>query len=173
MKNRVAFAGKAGAGKTTAAHYYATKHGCTNISFATPLYDILYFAQQRLGFKCAKNREFLCFVGKWARKYARQHNLPDPILANAKRAIDEHTNVVIDDLRMTIEHEFLTRENFTMRKIVGREHGENEMSGGQKNDASEIELDNVHMTCIANAGSIEQFYRAIDKSCDEELINSE
>jgi hypothetical protein len=160
---KIAFAGKAGSGKTTAANYLVAKYNFKKIAFAEPLYEIVYFAQDFFGFPHFKWREMLQFLGKSARKFSIENNLPDPVLKIATEKIIKYNAVVIDDLRMKIEYEALQKLNFKIVRIVGREHDANGMSGGNKNDITEINLDDVVMDEIVNDGSIDEFYLKIQE----------
>jgi hypothetical protein len=56
---RFGFGFEARVGKDTAVEYLIKKHGGVRISFASPIYDILEYAQNVCGFEKVKDREFL------------------------------------------------------------------------------------------------------------------
>jgi hypothetical protein len=65
---KIAFGYKRRVGKDTSCDYLIGKYGGIKLSFAEPLYQILYFAQDICGFEHSKDRKFLQFVGtEWAR----------------------------------------------------------------------------------------------------------
>jgi ABC-type glutathione transport system ATPase component len=160
---RIAFSGKAGSGKTTAAQHLVDKHKFSRVSFAKPLYDVLYYAQKKFGFKKEKNREFLQFVGVWARKFAFANELPDPVLDIAKKSIAKHSQVVFDDLRMKVEYNLLKEMGFKMYRLTQREHDANNMAGGSKQHITEIDLDDVELPEVNNDGSIDDFKKKLDE----------
>lgn len=159
--NRIALAGKARSGKSTGAEHLAKTFKYARVSFAKPLYDVLHYAQRRFGFKKEKNREFLQFLGSWARKYAIANKLPDPVLTIAKKTIDKHEKVVIDDLRMKIEKDFLEKEGFKIYRIVGREVDDIGF-GGSKNHITENDLNDCQLEEIANDGTVEDYEKKLD-----------
>ncbi len=71
---KLAFSGELRVGKDTAADYVKTRKypklghvHSESIAFAAPLYAILWYACDLLGFERTKNRNFLQSVGDWAR----------------------------------------------------------------------------------------------------------
>jgi len=64
---KIAFGCQSRVGKDTAADYLIGKHGGVKVSFATPMYKIMHFTQQALGFKQKKDPKFLQNIGTWAR----------------------------------------------------------------------------------------------------------
>lgn len=163
---RIAFTGKAGAGKTTASSYLINKIEGRRVSFAEPLYRILANIQSTFGFPISKQREPLQWVGEWARKHSIINNYDDPILKIAKAEIecDDSINqcVVIDDLRMKVEYDLLKRLDFFIFRISGRQHSSENMSGGSMAHKTEVDLDDVTIDTIDNNGTVEEFHKALD-----------
>lgn len=66
---RITFGYKAGSGKDNAMAYIKSRYPGKYISFASPRYQILYFAQDQLGWSREKDRKFLQWVGtEWGRE---------------------------------------------------------------------------------------------------------
>lgn len=139
---KFAFAGKMGVGKDTAANYLARVHQRVHrMSFATPLYEILTYAQTKAGFEVGvKDRAFLQWVGtEWARQKDK-----DVWVNAAIRDLNAHLQnvqclsvtgeghshndrdryqepdeiVCVCDVRFENEFDALKNEGFTMVKIV-------------------------------------------------------
>ena len=60
---KLAFAGQMRAGKDTCGDYVSRKYGGVIMKFATPIYDIMYYAQKRTRKPQEKWRKFLQVVG--------------------------------------------------------------------------------------------------------------
>lgn len=158
---KIAFGYKMGAGKDTAVDYLITKYGGKRISFATPIYDIQHYAQQRCGFKLEKDRQFLQYVGTdWARN--KELNV---WVRLAIEATPKEGNVFLSDLRFPNEFEALKKEGWKCVKIV-RKHQEKRKGSGSHSHSSEIALDSVPDdewdVVLHNNGTIEDLYAKLD-----------
>lgn len=60
---KIIICGRKGSGKDSVADYLKSKYGGISISFAEPLYDMMYFCQDRLGIPRHKDRKFLTTMG--------------------------------------------------------------------------------------------------------------
>ena len=173
---RIAFTGKAGAGKTTASNYVLDMFSSSSskrVSFAAPLYNILENIQSTFGFPISKQREPLQWVGEWARKFSTSNNYKDPILKIAEEEIrgddtiyslrgEYKRCIVVDDLRMKVEYDLLKKLNFFIFRIVGRQHTSENMSGGSKTHKTEVDLDDVAIDTIDNSElTIDEFHAAL------------
>lgn len=161
MVLRIAFGGKMGSGKDTAASYLSQRYHGSIRSFAAPLYDILHYAQQVCGFKEEKDRKFLQFVGT---EWARSHD-PDIWI---KIALNEPTpgNIFISDVRFENELKALKEDGWTCVKIH-RAHQDQREGTGSSQHVSEKELDVISNDqwdyIIDNNGDLRQFYAELDK----------
>lgn len=112
---KIAFGYKRRVGKDTSCDYLIKKYGGVKLSFAEPLYQILYFAQDVCGFEHFKDRKFLQFVGtEWAR------NINDNIWAEllVKKINDiKVDNIFVSDLRFENEFKILKQLGFICVKI--------------------------------------------------------
>ena len=106
----IAFVGKAGAGKTTAAEILATGHGYRRLSLAGPLKDM---AVQLWGPAAAKDRVRLQRLGVAVRDID-EHTWVDLL---ARRIFDTREPVVVDDVRFPNEFSRLRGLGFIFVRI--------------------------------------------------------
>lgn len=161
MTLRIAFGGKMGSGKDTAANYLCEKHEGIVRSFASPLYDILHYAQRVCGFKEEKDRKFLQFVGtEWARTQD-----PDVWIKIALRDSGKG-NIFISDVRFQNELKALKKSGWKCVKIT-RKHQYLREGTGSTQHSSEKELDSIPDYdwdyVICNDGDMSNFYSKLDK----------
>jgi len=154
---RYAFSGKAGSGKDTAADIMIEKLGikAKRTSFAKPLYEAMYAAQDSLGIERHKDREFLRFLADNIRK-----NRDDFFVRKLEGEIKKEKgedSVIITDLRFPIEAEFLRRSGFVLVRI---ERIERKVDGDCHD--SETALDNFDFDYyIFNDGTKEDFENSL------------
>lgn len=164
---KIAFGYKARSGKDTAVDYMIRTYGGTRVSFATPLYDILAYAQSRCGFSQAKDRQFLQYIGTdWARKQD-----PDVWVRLALESIRKITwdneffglsakHIYVSDLRFTNEFNALKKDGFICVKVV-----RNVDRGDIPEHPSETELDSIPDKdwdiILYNNSSIDDYYQAL------------
>lgn len=160
---KIAFGYKCGVGKDTAVDYLIQNHGGTRLSFASPIYDIMNYAQQVCGFPLQKDRKFLQMVGTdWARSID-----PDVwVRTGLSRSKAIQGNQFISDLRFLNEFYNLKTNGWIVVKLV-RERQEERKGSGRHEHQSEIELDQLSNSewdyVIYNDGSLEDFYQQIRK----------
>jgi dephospho-CoA kinase len=151
---RVAFGYRQRSGKDTSVERLVDRFGGARRSFAEPLYDILRYAQERLGFPQAKDRSFLQWVGtEWARRQ-------DPnVFLRIALAADQRSSY-ISDMRFPNEFEACRAAGYVMVKLV---------RPGSPDDAhaSETALDAVPDAewdlVVRNDGTLDQLYAQIDR----------
>jgi hypothetical protein len=159
---KIAFGYKMGVGKDEAVSYIRRKIDGRQISFAGPLYSIMFYAQEVCGFEKQKDRQFLQYVGtEWARE-------KDPdiwvrlAIENASRMLG---NLFLTDLRFPNEFEALKNDGWLCVKI-NRSSTEGREGSGKKSHHSEKALDLVHDNrwdyIIDNNGTLEEFYKKLD-----------
>lgn len=168
---KIAFGYKMRVGKDTAATYLHKKIGGKQISFASPIYDILYYAQTRCGFPTYKDRQFLQYVGtEWAR-----NKDPDVWINIALKEAKNEENAFISDLRFPNEFETLKKNGWICVKII-RNYSEDfeGVGNGSHIHTSETALDgllNEHWDYILyNNSTLDNFYTQLDKLVDN-IIN--
>ena len=132
---RIAFTGKAGVGKTTAAEYFMWKYGFIKYSFAGAVKGIAGTLWPEAFKGGAKPRKLLqafgmcvCTVDKdvWVNYVLRQiHSLPSKV------------DIVIDDCRFLNEADLLHRQGFIVVRILGPQRVE--IVGDEANHVSETE----------------------------------
>lgn len=155
---KIAFAGKAGSGKSSACNYLVDKYGGVEKSFAEPLYDILYYAQRTLHFKKEKDRKFLQYIGTdWAR--SKDENVWVNLLLES---CNNSQNIFISDLRFKNELVALKEKGFIIILIVRDDNSQND---DYKKHISENDLNEcIHLMnfIIKNDDTIEKFYENLD-----------
>lgn len=167
---KIAFAGRMGVGKDEAVSYLIRRYGGTKISFATPLYDIMHYAQKRCGFNVEKDRKFLQYIGTdWAR--ARD---PDVWINLALKSVPNEGHCYISDLRFVNELETLKMNGWTCVKIVRGRQKERQGSGSSIH-SSETNLDNISETywssIIYNDKTLTEFYSKLDHIMNTIITN--
>jgi hypothetical protein len=137
---KIAFGYKMGVGKDESVSYLIGKYGGAKVSFSSPLYDILNYAQKRCGFSLEKDRQFLQYVGtSWAR--AKD---PDVWIDIALSEAPQVENLYISDLRFRNEFDILRREGWILVKIQRSNLDVDARSGtGSSTHTSETELDDT------------------------------
>lgn len=158
---KIAFGGQMGTGKDTAVDYLIKKYGGKRISFAGPIYDILFFAQKTCNFPHIKDRGFLQYIGT---EWARQKN-PNIWIEKAINSVDTDCNNYISDLRFRNEFDALKENGWKCIKIIRSSHLENNRVGsGTSTHASELELNLINGWdhIIVNDGTLEDFYTKLD-----------
>ena len=112
---RLAFGYKSRVGKDTCVDYLISKYGGKKLSFASPLYDILHYAQRACGFEQVKDRKFLQYVGtEWARG---QNNSVWLDKVKEQLRTDPEPNLYISDLRFCNEFEMLRKQGVTLIRL--------------------------------------------------------
>lgn len=161
MRHRVAFCGQARSGKSTASDFLVKHHQYKELCFATPLYDIMYYAQSVCGFPKTKDRFFLQTVGT---EYARERDADVWVKLMRKRieSMPSDSKLIVSDLRFMNEYEELRRQNFVIIKIVRDSAVEDQTFGnGSRNHKSEMDLDALQDSdfdfVLSNNESIEEF----------------
>jgi Deoxynucleotide monophosphate kinase len=154
-KIRIAFGSQARIGKDTAVEYLLKKHGGVSFSFASTIYDVLYYTQQKCDFKLEKDREFLQMVGTWARQ--KNPNVWVNVIIEKIKKIED--SIFISDVRFPNEVEALKKLGFIFVKI---ERNENEKLLKHE---SETALLNVKWWDykIENNASLDEFYEKLDE----------
>lgn len=134
---KIAFAGKMGSGKSTAAAILVSK-GFSKLSFADPLYNILYFAQDQIGKPHEKDRWFLQNVGSWARQ-----NDKDVFVNLLIEASKGCKFAVVDDLRYENELNALKQDGWYCVKIIKPSSAAFVLGTGDARHESELGLEAV------------------------------
>ena len=159
-KIKVAFGGIMGAGKSSAAQYLAEKFGGKVISFADPIYSIMYHAQSVAGFAPEKDRGFLQTVGDWGR--ARDPDVWVKVIL--ARSAELHSSVFIGDIRYENEFRALKREGWTCVKLVAEPLPGREGTGSATH-SSETGLDGLsdsEWDYVLRNDRTDGFYRELD-----------
>jgi hypothetical protein len=159
MNNKkIAFGCQKRVGKSTSVEYLIKKYGGIELSFAKPLYDILYHAQKTCGFKQEKDRKFLQWVGtEWGRNIDKNVWIR---LMEEKVEENKHKNIFVSDVRFKNEFRKMKELGFILVKIV-RKGIENNDIHASENDL--LSLDDSEWDCvIENNGSLEEFKQKLN-----------
>lgn len=156
---RIAFGCQARVGKDTSANYVAERLGhAISLSFASPLYSILNYAQDVCGFENKKDRKFLQWIGTdWAR--AIDPHVWVNILCEKVDKIGDGDNIIVTDVRFVDEFEALKRRNFVMVRLI-RDTEEKADSHASEQSALQAELPWDYV--IENNGTLEELYVQLD-----------
>lgn len=160
MSLRLAFAGRARSGKSTAGDLYRS-HGALEIRFSDELYRIhdMVIAEMRL--QPGKYRGLLQYLGTdlgrnidpdiWVHKFESK-----------LRSLSPHLDLVCTDLRFPNEAECLKANGFKIIKIVRDSRPE---MGGNENHISETALDDYDGwdAIVHNNGTMLDFYDRLDR----------
>jgi hypothetical protein len=163
---RIAFGCQSRVGKSTAAKFLILKNGGVEKSFASSLYEIMYYTQQKCNFEEKKDREFLQMVGSWVRgkDVDTWVNIMNTDIEN-----NENENIFISDVRFNNEFDLLKKKGFIMIKIT-RDSNSKDFGNGDINHLSEIDLlykkHNEWDYIIKNNNSLDFLYKEL-----EEIIN--
>jgi hypothetical protein len=163
MNIKIAFSGKMGSGKDTASDYLVEKYNGTKVSFASPIYDIMTYAQKICGFPIEKDRKFLQMVGA---DWAREKDVDVWINILLEKTSKESGNFFLSDLRFESEFDSLKKNNWVCVKIV-KDHTEKSRAGtGSVNHISETSLDSVENKkwdyIITNNSNVKDFYQKLE-----------
>jgi hypothetical protein len=158
---KIAFGSTMGVGKDTAVEYLISKYGGSRISFASPIYDIMKYAQNICGFKNEKDRKFLQIVGtEWAR--SKENDVW--IRIALEKGSKEKGNVFISDLRFQNEFDALKLDNWLCVKLVKCDIKNTRVGSGKETHSSEGGLEDSSWDyVINNNGTIEEFFEKLDK----------
>ncbi len=160
---RIAFTGKAGVGKTTAAMYLVRAYGMKRHSFAEPL-KVMARELWPEQFENGKPRVLLQELGMLLRGFDRDvwaNYLVRTIVSET--AVDGKTSFVVDDLRYLNEEKILRLNGFKICRIVGPQRVE--MPPGSENHPSETEQDSINADIILlNNGSKMELYSLLDET---------
>lgn len=154
---KIAFGHQARIGKDTACDYLSKKYGGNIYSFSSPLYQILYHAQDVCGFPHKKDTQFLQFIGnEWGRK-----NNPDVWVDALIKSLDFKSNCFISDLRYPNEAKKLKDNGFLLVKIIKNDR----IIDRDPNHESEIALKDYDSWdfIIENNEDLEKFYEKLEE----------
>jgi Deoxynucleotide monophosphate kinase len=160
---KIAFGYDRRVGKDTSCDYLLSNYGGVKLSFATPLYDILSYAQKKCGFPLGKDRKFLQFIGtEWAR--STNENVWVNIL-KTKVLENTHQNIFVSDLRFQNEFKVLKTLGFTCVRIVGDKRQIELFDAGYANHQSDNDLEGCvdWDWVVDNTGSLRELYTQLDR----------
>lgn len=170
MTLKIAFGYKMGSGKDSCAEYLKSTLGGASVSFASPLYDILHFAQNTCGFPIAKDRAFLQWVGtEWGQSID-----PDVwvkiLLKKTKELCKDHDYIYCTDLRFLQEFRALKEDGWYCVKVTKPFLATERTGSGSITHRSETELDYVPDcewdAVLDNNGTIVDLYEKLDLMVD-------
>lgn len=164
---KIAFTGKAGSGKTSAAIYLQNNYDFTIISFATKL---KHFVDQMWGKYPKKRRGLLQEVGMkmreiddkiWINFLLRETLLEkDPMI----RYTWNNTNLVIDDMRFLNEAKIMRDFEFKIVRLERAETHRSDTNEKTRAHLSETEMDEIISDITLDAGrDLKELYSNLDK----------
>jgi len=158
---RIAFGSQAGVGKDTSVDYLIRTYGGNKLAFASPLHATLVFVQKNLRLPVQKDREFLQWLGDWAKS-----KNPDVFVEMLLRNVsEEKDNVLVTDVRYPAEFRALKKEGFVLVKIERKNRlGSSSEDKGVRLHSSETSLQDAPWDYIVqNNGSVEELYSQLDQ----------
>lgn len=159
---KISITGKMRVGKTTVARYLETKYGFHVKGFADPIKD---FAKE-LGWdggKDEKGRALLQNIGTIARDYNERFWI-DKLVSD----IEGIEKIVIDDMRMVLEHEELEKIGFKTIMVCKSEKLIEGAPESKKKHITEKEVELIKpWKKIKNNGSFDDLYKQVDEAVSE------
>ncbi|MEI6387120.1 MAG: hypothetical protein WCQ50_10815 [Spirochaetota bacterium] len=166
---KLAFAGQMRAGKDTCGDYVSRKYGGVIMKFATPIYDIMYYAQKRTRKPQEKWRKFLQVVGTELFR-SEDPNVWINLLVEEVKDLGPDVNVVLTDARFTNEFVILQNAGFKVIKIERDAHLREERMEQGHEKALEVHSSEKDVltfdsfdAVVANNGTFDELYANIDK----------
>ena len=159
-QQRIGFGSQSRVGKDSVAAHLVNKHGGVTLSFAKPIYDIMYDVQERLSFPKQKDPEFLQTFGQWACKH--DPNIWINKLLSQLDTIPANTNVYVTDVRKKEEAEALRSKGFKLVKIVRPDR----VVDRNPRHITETDLEDTDIwdDVIINDGTLEELYAKVSAS---------
>ncbi len=170
-------AGKMGAGKDTIAEFLVP-YGYEHLSIAQPLKDvatILYPWVMKVG--GVEKRKLLQKLGDHLRKFDKLVFLK-ALEDRIKQAWDKGKRVVVSDVRLRIEYEFLRKLGFVplkvvvddeirLKRLLKRDGYIPDEAASRHATETELEADDLYFVYIDNNGSFEDLKRQVDELVEE------
>lgn len=164
---KLMLAGKRGSGKDEAAMFLKRQYGGQIISFAEPLYEMMYFCQDTMGIERHKDRVFLTTMGDYFRK------INPGIFINLcmDKAYSTHrsgNNVFVSDCRYENELNAGKTDGFYLIQMVASDAKRQERRPEDSADADSHSSENGYPeeyqfdATITNNGSLEELYSALE-----------
>lgn len=162
---KLAFGINSGSGKDTSVDYLICKYGGKKYSFASPLYDILFYSQRTLDLPLQKDRKFLQQFGDFFKNETTEDIFVDLCLKKI-RSLPPSENIYISDLRFENEFKKLKNEGFKCVKIIRDTDNSGRIANGLKEHNSETSLKNIDDNewdhIIYNNSSLDELYTQLD-----------
>lgn len=164
---KIAFGCEARVGKDTSAAYLAElldgrrtgsmQYATRILSFAEPLYNILYHAQDVCGFERGKDRKFLQWVGtEWARTI-KSDVWVNLLIGQVNNMM--HRDIIVTDVRFADEFEALKKLGFKMVRLTRTEKSEHVPTHASETSALDLMWDAI----VINDGTLEELYNKLDQ----------
>lgn len=154
---RIAFAGRAGVGKTSAAKYLVDEQNFVKMALADKLKEICKDLWPQQFENGHKPRKLLQYIGS---EGIRSYD-PDVWVNYLVRQMKEGVNYTVDDVRFLNEAKILKDSGFIIVRIDGP--CRIEMPEGTTHHVSETEIDKIEPDFILqNEGSLESLYNRIE-----------
>lgn len=172
---KIMIGGKKGSGKDAACSYLLSKYGGNIISFATPLYDMMYYCQDRAGIPRFKDRVFLTKMGDHFR--AIEPDIFIDLAFEAANSFPEWTNVYISDGRYENELDGGKMNAFYMIQIVASDENRQarrpeESIVDSHSSENGYPDDYPFDITISNNGTLEELYKALDAFIETAVLKT-
>lgn len=174
MKNIIAFAGKAGSGKDTAARLLVAKYKYKRVAFADSLKNfcksIWQVTDDELNDRFLKDHKLQRYPFKSPRSLMKETAdslkkiMPDLFLQHWMKAAVPYEKIVVPDLRFIDELDLLAGFDAQFLRVIRPN------MPSYDSHSSETELDNIDLPSIDNNGSIDDFEKAIQSLIDKDIL---
>lgn len=157
---KIAFGHKARSGKDTAIEHLSTKYRVYVIRFAGALYDIMNYAQRRVGLTVTKDGPAMQVLGQLFRDRYGSGIWMDATLAEYKNVDqDKYDIIAVADMRYRTEADALRATGFYLVDI----DRPSRPIDRDPNHSSEVDLDGYPFDeVIVNDGTLEEFKTKVD-----------
>ena len=163
---RIMISGKKGSGKDEAVKFLISKYGGQSMSFAKPIYDMMYFCQTVMGMDRFKDREFLTTMGDFFR--AKDPDIFINRCFYLASNQDPDKNIYISDGRYENELDGGKEAGFSIIQVVSNDNirqirRPNESIVDSHSSENGYPDDYPFDITIPNNGTLEQFHAELDK----------
>jgi hypothetical protein len=172
---RIMIAGKKGTGKDECAKYLQLKYGGQLISFAQPLYDMMYYSQGKLDIPTHKDRTYLTTMGDYFRSID-----PSIFVNTCFRTVNrlrEDVNVYITDGRYSNELDKGRENGFYLIQVIANNkirqvRRPNEAVDDAHSSENGYPADYNFDITITNNGTLEEFHKVVDNLVETLILKS-
>ena len=164
---KIMLCGRKGTGKNAAVDYLKATYGGEEFSFASPLYQIMYYCQAVIGVKQHKDRVFLQIVGEHVRETYGKTTWVDYLFSQVNKT-PSGVNCYVADGRYTNELDAGKKNGFSIIQVVSDDNirqtrRPNESIIDSHSSENGYPDDYPFDITIVNNGTLEEFHAELNK----------